>query len=546
MNEWWKNATIYQIYPRSYLDTSNNGVGDLKGITKKINYISSLGIDAIWLSPFFMSPMKDMGYDVSNYVQVDPLFGDMDDFDELLEEAHKKNIRVIIDQVLSHSSDKHEAFIDSKSSKSSRKSDWYVWADANEDGSPPNNWLSVFGGSAWEWEPLRGQYYLHNFLPSQPDFNFHNEEVQDFLLGEVEFWLKKGVDGFRLDTVNYYFHDQELRNNPKSPLSFKSPPVNPYYMQNQLFAINQDENLVFLNKFRNLLNCYPEKASIGEIGDSHRAIKLMKEYTKKSRIHMAYSFKLLGKEFSAPFFRDTIEEFYNDGSDSWPCWSFSNHDVMRHLSRWDKNESDSFAKLSCALLLSLPGTPCLYQGEELGQVETELEFDELTDPPGIRFWPKNKGRDGCRTPMTWDHQKINAGFSNKSPWLPVKEKQKNRSVSLQENESNSILNFYKQFIFFRKSDPALLAGKHNFLNEHEDLLIFNRENQDTKTLCIFNLSKNAYLIDKGDLSVDSSISSNINIKNDQIEFNRYGFIIISDIRNDIKDLDKILKFKKIL
>ena len=317
-------------------------------------------------------------------------------------------------------------------------------------------------------------------------------------------------------------------------------------MQNQLFAINQDENLVFLNKFRNLLNCYPETTSIGEIGDSHRAIKLMKEYTKGSRIHMAYSFKLLGKEFSAPFFRETIKEFYNEGNDSWPCWSFSNHDVTRHLSRWDKNESDSFAKLSCALLLSLPGTPCLYQGEEIGQVETELEFDELTDPPGIRFWPKNKGRDGCRTPMTWDHQKINAGFSSKTPWLPVKEKQVNRSVSLQEDEPNSILNFYKQFILFRKSNPALSAGKHIFLNEHEDLLVFNREIQHLKTLCIFNLSENAYVIDIGGLSMDSNISSNINIKDDQIEINEYGLIIISDIQNNIDELDNILEFKKIL
>ena len=201
MNDWWKKAVIYQIYPRSYFDTSGNGIGDLKGVIQKLDYISGLGVDAIWLSPFFTSPMKDMGYDVSHYTSVDPLFGRMEDFEELVSLAHKNNIKIIIDQVLSHSSDQHEAFLDSKSNKKSEKSDWYVWADAKADGSPPNNWLSVFGGSAWEWEPMRGQYYFHNFLPSQPDFNFHNEEVQDFLLDVVKFWLEKGVDGFRLDTV---------------------------------------------------------------------------------------------------------------------------------------------------------------------------------------------------------------------------------------------------------------------------------------------------------------------------------------------------------
>ena len=213
MNDWWKRAVIYQVYPRSYLDTSNNGIGDLKGITQKLGYIKNLGVDAIWLSPFFKSPMKDMGYDVSDYIDIDPLFGDMEDFEKLVSKAHEYDLKIIIDQVLSHSSDQHPAFMDSRSSLNSEKSDWYVWADANDDGSPPNNWLSVFGGPAWEWEPLRGQYYFHNFLASQPDFNFHNKQVRDYLLQTVKFWLDKGVDGFRLDTVNYYYHDKKLRDN---------------------------------------------------------------------------------------------------------------------------------------------------------------------------------------------------------------------------------------------------------------------------------------------------------------------------------------------
>ena len=541
MSEWWKKAVIYQIYPRSYLDTSGNGIGDLKGITQKIDYISSLGVDAIWLSPFFVSPMKDMGYDVRNYTEIDPLFGTMQDFDNLVSVAHKKNLKIIIDQVLSHSSDQHEAFINSKSSKNSDKSDWYVWADPKTDGSPPNNWLSVFGGSAWEWEPVRGQYYFHNFLPSQPDFNFHNQDVQNYLLEVVKFWLEKGVDGFRLDTANFYFHDKKFRDNPKSPIKFKRPPVNPYYMQNQLFAINQPENLKFLNKFRKLLNSYPEKMSVGEIGDSHRAIEIMQNYTKSTRLHMAYSFKLLGDDFSSEFLQNTVEEFFDGGEDVWPCWSFSNHDVTRHTTRWDINETDQFAKLTCALLLSLKGTPCLFQGEELGQVETELKYEELTDPPGIRFWPENKGRDGCRTPMTWNNKQAHAGFSNNKPWLPVKEKQLSRSVNLQNEDPYSVLNFYKEFLSYRKSNVALSEGDQSFLSNDSDLLIFVRRHKKSKTLCVFNLNMETYKINISfDFTMDQLMYSGVNIAKNQIELSHNSFIIISDVTAEIKNFYEIV------
>ena len=536
MNDWWKEAVIYQIYPRSFMDTSGNGIGDLQGISKKLKYVADLGVDAIWLSPFFVSPMKDMGYDVSDYKMIDPLFGDMKDFGNLISIAHRNNLKVIIDQVLSHSSDQHAAFIESKKNKKNDMSDWYVWAEASEDGSPPNNWLSVFGGSAWEWDSGREQYYFHNFLPSQPDFNFHNEEVQYFLLDVVKFWLEKGVDGFRLDTVNYYFHDKKLRDNPKSPYKFKEPPVNPYYTQNQVFAINQDENLNFLSKFRTLLDSYPEKTSVGEIGDSHRAIEIMQSYTSNSRLHMAYSFELLGKNFSPTHIKKTIETFYNDEqTDSWPCWSFSNHDVERHLSRWDIGESDEFAKLSCALLLSLRGTPCLYQGEELGQVETELEYHEIVDPPGIRFWPKNKGRDGCRTPMVWNHDLDNAGFSQNMSWLPVKDRQRNKSVNLQLKNNNSVLSFYKKFISFRKNNLAILKGDQVFLQD-DDVLIFKRSYGVNEAICIFNFNDDRhiiknYIVDEGH---QIGISHNSKLLNNNIELNRYGFMIIT-IENQHKE-----------
>lgn len=493
MTSWWKGGVIYQIYPRSFLDTSGNGIGDLKGITRKLNYVSDLGADAIWLSPVFTSPMKDMGYDVSNYTDIDPLFGDLGDFDELIKAAHRLNLKVIIDQVLSHSSNQMPFFQDSKISKNSAKANWYVWADPKKDGSPPNNWLSMFGGSAWEWEPMRDQYYLHNFLISQPDFNLHNVEVQNWLLDTSRFWLEKGVDGFRLDTVNYYFHDKELKDNPASPIEYKRPPTNLYYMQNQIYAINQAENLVFVERFRALLDEYEDRATVGEIGDIHRPIEIMADYTKgNKRLHMAYSFELLTSKFSPSHIKETVEKFFEDSEDSWPCWSFSNHDITRHVSRWSSNQvsEDQFAKLTAALLLSLQGTISLYQGEELGQLETELEFDELTDPPGIRFWPENKGRDGCRTPMTWQSTKQHAGFSSTKPWLPVKDLQKKNAVDLQEKEPTSVLNFYKKMLSFRKNQKNLRNGRITFIETNESLLFFTRGNEK-EIACIFNLSKNS-------------------------------------------------------
>ncbi len=524
MNDWWKGAVIYQIYPRSFFDTSGNGVGDIKGITRKLDYISDLGVDAIWLSPIFTSPMKDMGYDVSDYKNIDPLFGNLEDFDELIKEAHKMNLKVIIDQVLSHSSDQISLFQESRKNKTSSKSDWYVWADPKKDGSPPNNWLSMFGGSAWEWEPLRDQYYLHNFLPSQPDFNFHNLEVQDWLLESSKFWLERGVNGFRLDTVNYYFHDNKLRDNPPSPINFERPPTNLYYMQNQIYSINQKENLKFIERFRSLLDEYPETTCVGEIGDSHRGLEIMSEYTKGKRLHMAYSFELLGNKFTAEHIIKTLDGFFNLKEDSWPCWSFSNHDVIRHVSRWDQaNNSLEFAKLTCALLLSLKGSVCIYQGEELGQLETELDFAELTDPPGIRFWPENKGRDGCRTPMTWDSTKDNAGFSSVKPWLPVKSNQIERSVNLQEEDKDSVLHFYRDFISFRKKERSLIDGDISFQETGNSILFFSREGKE-KIGCLFNLSSKEIHINCDGLEIiNKEINQNLLINGDELIIGKFGF-----------------------
>ncbi|TMV92917.1 DUF3459 domain-containing protein [Thioclava sp. BHET1] len=489
--EWWRGAVIYQIYPRSFQDDSGDGIGDLKGITRRLDHVASLGVDAIWLSPIFTSPMADMGYDVSDYRDIDPQFGTLADFDALVARAHELGLKVVIDQVLSHSSDKHPYFQQSRKSKTGEKADWYVWADPKPDGTPPTNWQSNFGGSSWEYAPERRQYYLHNFLIEQPDFNLHNPDVQDELLDVLRFWLDRGVDGFRLDTVNYYFHDPELRDNPPMPADPAGwPPVATYDMQDHEYDKNRPENLAFLQRMRAVMDAYDARMLIGEVGEvPHRALGIMEEYTRgDDRLHMAYSFDMLGPKFTPEHFRSRIEGFFTNAPDGWPSWSFSNHDVQRHVTRWKNyGTQDAVAKLAISMLASFQGTIGIYQGEELGLSETELEYSELTDPPGLRFWPENKGRDGCRTPMVWD-ESANAGFSEVKPWLPVKAPQAARAVSLQEKTNDGVLAQYRAMLAFRKGSQALSSGRSDFLDLDEPLLGFVRVAQDRRVTCIFNLS----------------------------------------------------------
>ncbi len=492
MQEWWRGCVIYQIYPRSFQDGNGDGIGDLPGITSRLEHVAQLGADAIWLSPIFPSPMADMGYDVSNYTDVDPLFGTLADFDALVAKAHGLGLKVIIDQVLSHTSDRHPWFVESRSGKTNPKADWYVWADPHPDGTPPNNWLSVFGGGAWEWDSKRRQYYLHNFLVEQPDLNFHNPAVQDALLDTMRFWLERGVDGFRLDTVNFYLHDASLRNNPAAARTEPVPSVNPYEMQHHDFDRNRPENILFLQRMRALLDEYDDRMLVGEVGErGQRSIDIMTEYTRgDDRLHMAYSFELLEAAFQPAQFSHGIREFFAQGPDSWPCWSFSNHDVIRHVTRWASSgaDQDALAKLTAALLVSLRGSVCLYQGEELGLGESELEFGELTDPPGIRFWPEYKGRDGCRTPIPWDASNPCNGFSTALPWLPVKPPQAARNVHEQAAEPGSVLNFYRALLAWRREQSALRSGDISFLDIPEPGLAFLRSDGDDTLLCVFNLS----------------------------------------------------------
>lgn len=491
--EWWRGCVIYQIYPRSFQDTTGDGGGDLRGIASRLAHVASLGVDAIWLSPFFKSPMADMGYDVSDYTAVDPMFGTSEEFDAVVAEAHRLGLKVIIDQVLSHSSDRHEWFVESRSSRDNPKADWYVWADPRPDGTAPNNWLSVFGGPAWEWDATRRQYYMHNFLASQPDLNFHNPEVQDALLETVRFWLERGVDGFRLDTVNYYVHDRWLRSNPPlaSSVAGTNTETNPYLYQEHLFDKTQPENLAFLRRFRALLDGYEGRAAVGEVGDEDRSLQTLAAYTADGdKLDMCYTFDLLGPQFSAAHVRGCVEAFERAVSDGWVCWAFSNHDVVRHVTRWTKPGGDleAVAKFSIALLSCLRGSICLYQGEELGLEEAKLAFEDLRDPYGIRFWPGFKGRDGCRTPMVWEKGAENAGFSTGRPWLPVPDSHRARAVDVQNGEEKSVLASYRAMLALRKQHVALVQGSIRFLDAEGDVLAFIREGGGEKLLCVFNFA----------------------------------------------------------
>ena len=495
-NNWWRGGVIYQSYPRSFADSNGDGVGDIPGITNHLDYVAKLGADAVWLSPIFKSPMKDFGYDVSDYCDVDPLFGTLDDFRAMVKKAHELGLKVMIDQVLSHTSDQHPWFAESRASRVNPKADWYVWADAKDDGNPPNNWLSIFGGSAWQWDTRRRQYYLHNFLSSQPDLNYHNPDVVQAILGTVKFWLELGVDGYRLDTANYYFHDKELRNNPGRGQPKGNDPavndVNPYGWQHHKFDKTQPENLGFLKQLRALLDQYPNTTMVGEIGDDD-GLTVMAEYTSGTdKLHMAYSFDLLGPDSSSTYLHDLMKRFAEKNATGWPSWALSNHDVVRVGSRWGGASADvRKLRVAAAFQMCLRGSPCLYQGDELGLPEAQVAYEDLQDPYGITMWPEFKGRDGCRTPMPWNAQAPDMGFGNGAhkPWLPLTETYRTLSVSEQDKDPKSLLNFYRALLKWRKEQAVLLHGDQTLLDVHEQVIAFVREHEGQKSVVRFQLQR---------------------------------------------------------
>ena len=481
--DWWRGAVMYQVYPRSFQDLNGDGVGDLPGLISRLDYIASLGVDGIWLSPVFTSPMTDFGYDVSDYCGIDPLFGTLADFDALVAGCHARGLKLIIDQVYSHTSDQHPWFVESRRSRDNAKADWYVWADAKPDGTAPNNWLAVFGGQAWTWDSRRRQYYLHNFLTSQPDLNLHNPQVQDAILGVARFWLDRGVDGFRLDVADFYTHDRQLRDNPPSD---NPNAVKPWFMQRHLYNIDQPETLPFVERLRAVTDEAPGRMMVAELS-SDLALKVTADYTRGSkRFHTAYSFAFLGTKFGAAFLRRQIE-ILNAEADIWPSFAFSNHDVARVATRWGKDRPRDFAKTLIALLTTLRGTAFLYQGEELGLPQSDVPYERLVDPEGLAFWPDHQGRDGCRTPMPWASDAPFAGFSPIEPWLPVEPFHLPLAVDRQAEDADSVLAFTRSWLAWRREQAELKTGALTLLDLPGRTLAYLRGEGPKTLLFIFNL-----------------------------------------------------------
>ena len=503
--EWWRGATIYQVYPRSFLDTTGNGIGDLRGIESRLDYIRDLGVDAIWLSPFFKSPMRDFGYDVSDYCDVDPLFGTLRDFDTLLSAADKRGLRIIIDQVYSHTSSEHPWFRESERDRTNARADWYVWADPAADGKEPNNWQSIFGGPSWAWSDTRQQFYLHNFLAEQPDLNLHNEDVQQAIFDVARFWLDRGVKGFRLDALHCLLHDPALQDNPPRrniPESARKP----YYRQEHVYDHAHPDVPALLERFRALTDEYGAIFTVAEVG-TWNPLPLMQAYAQPYRLNSAYGFDFLAAPTLDPgAFRLTVEAWPNSPAYGWPSWAFSNHDAPRVATRWrGLHPDDDRTRLIALLQFSLRGNIFLYQGEELGLEQADIPFERLVDPEAIASWPHTMGRDGARTPMPWNADAPFAGFSETEPWLPIEPAHVPRAVDRQADEPDSLLAFFKRIIRFRRQSPAMLAGDLEFVRSPSDTIVFTRTDATQQLVGAFNLSGDTKVVDVGnarDLSVD--------------------------------------------
>lgn len=485
---WWKGAVIYQIYPRSFADANGDGVGDLPGITRRLGHVADLGVDAIWISPFFTSPMRDFGYDIADFCGVDPVFGTIEDFDALVARAHDLGLKVMIDQVYSHASDQHPWFAESRSSRDNPRADWFVWADPKPDGSPPSNWQSVFGGPAWQWDARRGQYYLHNFLVEQPDLNLHNPEVQDAILGVARFWLERGVDGFRLDALNFAMHDPLLRDNPPLPPSNRAR-SRPFDFQDKIHNQSHPDIPRFIERLAGEMRAHGAIFSMAEVGGDHWA-REMALYTEGTRrLDSAYGFNFLYAERLTPGLVVDALSVWPDAPDhGWPSWAFENHDAPRAISRWTTPEhADAFARMKMLLLLSLRGNAILYQGEELGLTQVDIPFDRLVDPEAIANWPMTLSRDGVRTPMPWAAGVPDRAFGSAEPWLPHGPDHEAVAVDLQTGDPHSLLNWTRQLIALRHNEPSLAHGSIEVRVAEGDLLVFERHSADGPSLlCAFN------------------------------------------------------------
>jgi alpha-glucosidase len=490
---WWRDGIIYQIYPRSFVDSNNDGIGDLQGIISKLDYLEALRVDAIWLSPIYPSPDIDFGYDVADYKDIDPKFGTMKDFRQLVKEAKQRGIHIILDLVLNHTSDQHKWFIESKKSKDNPHHEWYLWHDPKPNGDPPNNWQAIFGGSAWEYDPHLDQYYYHMFYKEQPDVNWRNPDVRKAMLDIFRFWLKKGVDGFRLDVFNAYFKDDDLKDNPPQL------GIRPFDWQEHIYDVSQPEMYPLLKEIRGILDKYDETYAVGEtfLADTEQTAS----YCGEDKLHAAFNFQFAENRWHPKRFLHSALKWYQAlGEDAWPNNFLSNHDTERTASRYCFGEDDHRAKIAAAMLLTLKGTPFIYYGEEIGMRDIPIRKKaDVKDPIGKTFWPFFKGRDGCRSPMQWNNE-VNSGFSDTDPWLPVHQDYSKRNVAQQMSDPSSLLNFFKKLIAIRKAESALQKGDFTPLVEDpRHILAYQRTYGDDRIAIILNFSSRElpFIVPKG-------------------------------------------------
>ncbi|MEK6540635.1 MAG: alpha-amylase family glycosyl hydrolase [Pseudomonadota bacterium] len=485
---WWRGASIYQIYPRSFADSNGDGIGDLPGITARLDHVADLGVDAVWISPFYTSPMCDFGYDIADYRGVDPIFGTMADFDALVAKAHGLGLKLLVDQVYSHTSDQHEWFVTSRSNRTNAKADWYVWADAKPDGSPPSNWQSVFGGPAWRWDARRGQYYLHNFLAEQPQLNGHNPDVQNALLDVARFWLDRGVDGLRVDAINFAMHDPQLRDNPPAPDDGRAR-TRPFNFQQHLYNQSHPDIPYFIKRVRALTDSYEAIFTVAEVGGPDPQAEMHAFTSGDAHFNSAYSFDFLYAEQLTPaLVRDALAQWQGDGDEGWPSWAFANHDAPRWISRWAPvHARAAYARMVMALFIALRGNIIFWQGEELGLTQVEIEFEHLQDPEAIANWPLTLSRDGSRTPMVWCDTAPHGGFSSGEPWLPIGDDHLALAVSQQTGDDGSLLELTRRLLGVRQANAALCLGSMTVETASENLLLFHRDHDGQRMICAYNM-----------------------------------------------------------
>jgi alpha-glucosidase len=477
---WWRNGIFYQVYPRSFQDSDGDGVGDIRGIIRRLPYLEKLGIDAVWLSPIFPSPMVDFGYDISDYTGIDPLFGSMEDFDALIEAVHGRGLKLILDLVPNHTSDRHPWFAESRASRDNPKRDWYIWRDPGEDGGPPNNWLSEFGGSAWQRDDATRQYYYHAFLKEQPDLNWRNPEVRKAIFDVMRFWLDKGIDGFRVDVIWHLIKDAEFRDNPLNPHYLEGRP--PHEKILTQYSTDQAEVHEVIAEMRAVLDEFSDRVLIGEV---YLPLQRLVAYygNDLGGAHLPFNFALLSTLWSARSIEKIIADYEAAlPAGAWPNWVLGNHDRPRVASRVGRDQ----APVAAMLLLTLRGTPTLYYGDEIGMRQVPIAPEQVQDPfeknvPGIGV-----GRDGCRTPMQWDASE-NAGFSTARPWLPLASDFTHENVVNLDADTKSIFSLYKALIALRKKLPQLVTGAYEPVTAQGDLLLYRRQSEGKAVIVALNL-----------------------------------------------------------